>query len=113
MKAERDKPKGLVSDEIGEGHQRPIIVRGALRALEGPDGAAEDAAEVSKAVDIGIFENLLPVVVDESVRQSIQVGQSREQNQKKNGERIAILACFFRQAISGHEVMVAERIGGI
>jgi len=63
-----------------------------LRALKAPDVAAENPAEISKAVDIWIFQDLLAVVIDEAVGERIQVGQGRQQNQNEEDGGIAIIS---------------------
>ncbi len=80
MKTERQGAEELVGEQIGEGHERPIVVGYALGAFESPHGAAEDPAEVSKAVDIWIFENLGMIVIDEGVGERVEVGQRCQQN---------------------------------
>jgi len=79
--------------------------------LKTPDVAVENPAQIAKVMDIGIFQNLLPVVIDEAIGERIQVGQGREQNQYQEDDGI-VLAWFPTQPTE-HEIMVAEGTGGI
>jgi hypothetical protein len=92
MEAEGQLAEDFVTEEICQGHQRPVIVADSLRTLKAPDVAAENPAEISKAVDIWIFQNLLAVVIDEAVGERIQVGQGRQQNQNEEDGGIAIIS---------------------
>jgi hypothetical protein len=114
MKAERKETEGFISEEIGESHQGPIIVRDTLSALEGPYRAAKNPAEVSKAVNVGILENLLTVVIDKRVGKRVDVGQEGQQYQYEEHDSIvlSILVVFPIQPTFGHEIIVAEGAGG-
>ena len=92
MEAEGQLAEDFVTEEIRQGHQRPVIVADSLRALKAPDVAAENPAEISKAVDIWIFQNLQAVVIDEAVGERVKVGQGRQQNQNEEDGGIAIVS---------------------
>jgi len=84
-----------------------------LSAFEGPYVAAEDSAEVSKAMDVGIAENLQTIVVHEAVGERVNVGQSRQQNQYEEHDGIAIFFGCRAQPRRGHKIMLADGGGGI
>ncbi len=112
MKPEGEPTKDFVTDEIGKTHQRPIIVAYALSALEGPDGAVEDLSDISEAVDIGVFENLVVIVVDEAVSERVDVRQRGQQDQYEEDDCIAVVSRLPAPATE-HKIMVAKGMGGI
>src|SRR5207302_7646835 len=111
MEAEGQRAEDFVADQVGESHQRPIVVADSLRALKTPDVAPENPAQILKVMDIRIFQNLLPVVIDEAVGERIEVGQGRHQDQYEEDDGI-VLAGLSAQPTE-HEIMVAEGTGGI
>ena len=56
--AERQVAEGFPQQEIGERHQRTIVVGFASRTDEGPDRGVEDLRKVAPAFDVGIGEDL-------------------------------------------------------
>src|SRR5713101_7949781 len=89
MEAVGQRAEELIADQVAEGHQRAIVVRDALRALERPDRGAEDLAEVMEAADVGILNKLRIVVIDKAAGQGIGVGHDgqEEKKRKKRGVR--------------------------
>jgi hypothetical protein len=105
--------EGAIADEISDGHQGPIVVADALGAFKAPDSAAEDPTQISKAMDIRIFENLRPVVINEAICEGVEIRQGSEQDEYQERKWILALPGLRAYRDPRHEIMVPEGSGGI
>lgn len=78
VKAERDVAKDLPQEEVGESHQRAVVIGETGGADEGPHCGAEDLREVVPALHVGVLQDLLLVIVNEAVEEGVAVGQERQ-----------------------------------
>src|SRR5579862_4865459 len=113
MKAERDRSEEVVADQVGKAHQGAVVVGDALRALEAPNRAAEDLAEVPKAMHVRVVDELRDVVVDESVAECVEIRHPSEQEQPQDGQGVGTGTSSRVAARSPHEVILLERRRGI
>src|ERR1700722_1945994 len=88
MKTKGDRSEKVVTDDVGEAHQRAVIVGDALRALKAPNRAAENSAEIAKAMHVGVFEQLRTIVVNERVPERVEIRHPGEHQQSQDGQRV-------------------------
>ncbi len=88
VEAEGEAAEQLPQDEVGEGHERAVVVGGACIAHEGPDGGGEDLREIAPAFDVRIGEDLELVVVNEGVEQGVGVEGDAEDKEGGNGDGV-------------------------
>jgi hypothetical protein len=75
MKAERKWAKDLPQNEKAERHEGTIVVGRTSLAYERPYRGSEDLRQVMPALYVRILKDLLIVVVHESVKQRVSIGQ--------------------------------------
>src|SRR5579862_9171795 len=108
MKAERNRSEEVVADQVGKAHQGAVVVGDALRALEGPNRAAEDLAEVPKAMHVRVVDELRNVVVDEGVAERVEIRHPSEQQQPQDGQGVRTCTSSRAAGRSPHEVILLD-----
>src|SRR5206468_40370 len=78
----RQRAEELVAEQKAHGHQRPVIIRDSIGALEGPDVGGKDFLQVPEVLEVGVEFDLVVVIEDESVDERIDVRQGTAQNQQ-------------------------------
>src|ERR1017187_3696947 len=82
VKSIGNQPKHFVTNQEAENADRAIIIRGPTRAQMRQYSGAKDLTHVGKAADVRIGQNLVVVVVDKAVAQSIEIGSDCEKEQQ-------------------------------
>ena len=84
VKSVRDQSKHLVTNQEAENTDGTIIIRGPTRAQVRQNSRAEDVTHVREASNEGITQNLVVVVIDETVLQRVDIRKDGKKEKQGN-----------------------------
>ena len=88
METKRQLPKGLPENEKTERHKGAIVVGRSRLAHERPHGGPKDLWQVVPALYIGVLQDLLIIVIYESIEQCISVADQGYQNKQRDEDLV-------------------------